>query len=246
MTSRPLRRRSKRSFAARVRIVWVLVLMGLVALAALAYALLTAPQLRVRTIDVRIDGTRVSRADVLARARIAAGENIWLIGARAAASRIDAIPYVNDAAVQRSLPATVVVTVTERSPLACVNARVPFTIDATVRVLQRGCARPDLVRIELPALGSPVPGATLEDPSLAELVRDAATLSAAGLAVQAVGRDAFGGLIATESTGVRLLFGDDADLAAKAALVGPIRQAAKRPLRTVDLRSPTTPVVSYR
>jgi len=245
MSVRPLRRRSKRSLATRIRIVWVIALLVLIAAGGLAYALITAPQFRISEVDTQIEGREIARSEVLARAHIDAGENIWLIGAHAAARRIETIPYVLDARVERRLPAPVAITVTQRTPVACLGARSPLTIDATLRVLADGCARPGLVRIDAP-LPPARPGATIDDTNLAALVRDAAMLASAGLTLRSVGRDAFGALVAVDATGLQLLFGDDADLAAKVALVGPIRQAAKRPLRSVDLRAPATPVVSYR
>jgi len=246
MSVRPLRRRSKRSLATRIRIVWVLVLIAVIIAAGAIFALITAPQFRIVAIDTHIEGRLIARDDVLARAAIASGENIWLIHTHAAAQRIEAIPYVLAAHVERRLPATVDITVTQRAAIGCLGSAALVTIDATLRVLQRGCARPELIRIDAPAAGAAKPGDTLGDPALVALVRDTATLADAGLTLRAAGRDPFGGLVVTDATGVRLLFGDDADLAAKAALVAPIRQAAKRPLRTIDLRAPATPVVSYR
>jgi cell division protein FtsQ len=243
---RPLRRRSKRSLATRIRIVWFLVLLGGIVGAGLIYALVTAPQFRITAIDTHIEGRLIARADVLSRARIDDGENIWLIHAHAAAARIAAIPYVLDARVDRQLPATVAITVTQRTPVACLGGAAPRTIDATLRVVQAGCARPDLIHIDAPPGPPANPGATIDDPALASLIRDTATLANAGLNLRTAGRDPFGDLVVTDATGVRMLFGDDADLAAKAALVGPIRKAAKRPLRSIDVRAPATPVVSYR
>jgi cell division protein FtsQ len=246
MSVRPLRRRSKRSLATRIRIVWVLAVLAFIVGAVLVYELATAPQFRIGAIDTHIDGHAIARGEVLARARIADGDNIWLIHAHAAAQRIEAIPYVLDARVERRLPATVAISVTQRTPVACLGGPAPLTIDDSLRVLQAGCARPDLIRIDTPAARGAKPGETIADAGLRALVRDAATLAAAGLTLRAAGRDGFGELVVTDATGVRMLFGDDADLAAKAALVAPIRRAAKRPLRAIDLRAPATPVVSYR
>jgi len=246
MSVRPLRRRSKRSLAARIRIVWVLVVLAVIVGAGLAYALITAPQFRITAVDTHIEGRLIARSDVLARAQIDDGENIWLIHTHAAAARIAAIPYVLDARVERRLPSTVAITVAQRTPIACLGAGAPVTIDATLRVVQDGCARPDLIHIVVPSAPAVKPGATIDDPALAGLVRDTATLAGAGLTLRTAGRDGFGQLVVTDATGVQMLFGDDADLASKAALIAPIRQAAKRPLRVIDLRAPATPVVSYR
>lgn len=246
MSSRPLRRRSKPSLAARIRVGWALALIGLLALGALGYGFVTAPQFRVTSVTVRNDGTVVGANNVLAHAAIADGTNLWLIHARSAAQRIETIPYVLQANVERHPPGSVVIVVTERVPSACLSGSAPVTIDANLRVLQAGCAKLDLVQIAASDRNVPPPGATVTDPGVAGLVHDAVALASAGVTLRSVGRDAYGGLVANDATGVTLLFGDDADLTAKAALVGPIRQAAKRALRTIDLRAAATPVVTYR
>jgi hypothetical protein len=69
----------------------------------------------------------------------------------------------------------------------------------------------------------------------------------AHIPVRIVRRDRFGGLEAVDSRGVILKFGADTDLPAKLALVEPIRNtvAHGRPLRVIDLRAPTTPIVEF-
>ncbi len=83
---------------------------------------------------------------------------------------------------------------------------------------------------------------------MTRLLADAKLLADADLAVRSLGRDRWGGLQAVDVTGVTLRFGDDADLARKAALVGPVRSTigTKRRLRAIDLRAPATPVVQFR
>jgi hypothetical protein len=115
-------------------------------------------------------------------------------------------------------------------------------------VLQAGCAAPAVARIDAGAATVPLPGGTIADPDVGRLLGDARTLADANLAVRSLGRDRFGGLEAVDVTGVTLKFGDDADLAKKAALVEPVRAGigTKRPIRAIDLRSPGTPTVEFR
>jgi hypothetical protein len=89
------------------------------------------------------------------------------------------------------------------------------------------------------------PGATLTTPEIDRLLADARAIGE-HIPVRIVRRDRFGGLEAVDSRGVVLRFGADADLAAKLALVEPIRNSAgERPLRAIDLRAPATPIVEF-
>jgi hypothetical protein len=84
----------------------------------------------------------------------------------------------------------------------------------------------------------------LAAPNVNQLLADARTI-AAQLPVRMVRHDAFGGIEAVDGHGVLIKFGADGDLASKLALVEPIRRAAKRPVRVIDLRAPATPVVQF-
>ena len=123
-----------------------------------------------------------------------------------------------------------------------------MTIDATTRVLQDGCAATASTRIDAGTAPLPAPGGSIGDPDVARLLADAKTLADAGVAVGQLGRDRWGGLQAVDVTGVVLRFGDDTDLAKKAALVGPVRAGVgtQRPVKAIDLRAPSTPTVEFR
>ena len=114
--------------------------------------------------------------------------------------------------------------------------------------MQAGCAAPELARFDAGAARVPAPGGTVADAEIVRLLADAKTLGDASVAVRSLGRDRFGGLEAVDVTGVTLRFGEDDDLAKKAALVGPVRAGigTKRPLRAIDLRAPGTPTVEFR
>ena len=61
--------------------------------------------------------------------------------------------------------------------------------------------------------------------------------------------DRYGGLVATVRGGIRILFGDDADLEKKLTLVNPILSQlvrARGRVDAVDLRAPSTPVLVYK
>ena len=245
-------RRRKPSLIARVRPFWIVALL-LAALLGWGVAWLAhAPWFRVTRVGIDVPLTSpVSRDDVRRAAAIPPGANVWLLNTHAIAGRIEAIPYVDRASVRRGqFPQPLVeLAITVRRPTACVRAGArEVTIDARSRVLQNGCAAPSTARIDAGAAQLPGPGGTLSDPGIARLLHDAGTLADASVAVRSLGRDRWGGLQAVDAAGVLLRFGDDADLASKAALLRPVRAGigTKRPLKAIDLRAPGTPIVEFR
>jgi hypothetical protein len=249
---RPLPRRRKPSLAARVKPFWILVLVLLVLIGWGGVWLARSPWFRVARVGIDVPlASPVSREQVRAAAAIAPDANLWLLNAGAIRRRVEAIPYVERASVHRGqFPQPFVeLSIRVRRPTACVRAGVrDVTIDAASRVLQSGCVASTVSRIDAGAATVPQPGGTIDDPDVSRLLADARTLADANLTVRSLGRDRFGGLEAVDVTGVVLKFGDDADLAKKAALVEPVRAGVgtKRPVRAIDLRSPGTPTVEFR
>ena len=248
--AKTLARRTKPSFAVRVRAFWLLGVLVLCIACALGVAIANAPQLRVRSVDANVPvGGPLTKSAVIAAARIDPDANLWLLNTGAIRKRLEALPYVDAAAVQRAQfpqPA-VTLDVTLRTPTGCVrSASATLTIDATARVLQTGCASGNLPLVDVGTGAVPPPGAVLTTPDIDRLLADARAIGAR-VPVRVVRRDQFGGLEAVDSRGVILKFGADADLAAKLALVEPIRKTAAggRPLRAIDLRAPATPVVEF-
>jgi hypothetical protein len=249
---RALPRRRKPSVAARIRPFWIFIVI-LAALAGWGGAyLVRSPWFQVTRVGIDLPlASPVSRDDVRRAAAIVPGANVWLLNTGAIRRRIEAIPYADRAAVHRGqFPKPFVeLTVTVRRPSACVRAGDrEVTIDATSRVLQAGCATESGTWIDAGKATVPAPGGRIADPDITRLLADARTLADANLAVRSLGRDRWGGLEAVDVTGVTLRFGDDADLAKKAALVQPVRAGigTKRVVRAIDLRAPGTPVVEFR
>jgi len=244
-----VQRRTKPSIAVRVRTFWVVAALVLSGGFVLAVAIANAPQLRVRSIDAGVpSGGPVTKSAVIAAARIDPDANLWLLNTSAIRRRLEAIPYVASAAVHRSqFPQPAVsLDVTLREPTGCVRSSGgTVTIDATARVLQRDCVSGALPLVDVGTAPAVAPGATLTTPEIDRLLADARAIGA-HIPVRVVGSDRFGGLEAVDSRGVLLRFGSDADLAAKLALVEPIRNSVKgRRLRAIDLRAPATPVVEF-
>ena len=248
--AKALRRRTKPSFAVRVRTFWVIAILALCVLVALALALVNAPQLRVRSIDASVPAASpVSKADVIAAAHIDPDANLWLLNTGAIRNRLEALPYVATAGVHRAqFPhPSVALEITLRTPNGCVHTRAgTVTIDATARVLQNGCVNARLPLADLGTNATAEPGAILSAPDIDRLLADGKAIGD-HIPLRIVRHDRFGGLEAVDTRGVLLKFGTDADLDAKIALVEPIRAGAGhgRPLRTIDLRTPATPVVEF-
>jgi hypothetical protein len=246
---RVLKRRTRPSFAVRVRTFWVLAALALCAVIVLGVAIANAPQLRVRAVEANVPSAGpVTKNAAIAAAHIDAGANLWLLNTGAIRRRVEAIPYVATATVHRAQfpQPTVVLDVTLREPTGCIRSSSgTVTIDATARVLQANCAAGTLPAVDIGSMPPVAPGAVLAAPEIDRLLADARAI-AVHIPVRIVRRDRFGGLEAVDSRGVLLRFGSDTDLPAKLALVEPIRNAAHgRSLRAIDLRAPATPVVEF-
>lgn len=244
MSSRP--RRRKKSAASRLRPFLLLLFFVAAGVGAAAYYGASWPGFRPAA--VRVSGNRVvDSREILARAAIAPDRNVWLQNMRAAAARVKTIPYIDGAWIHRTPPAGVSIVVTERQPAAVLQTPAgQVLIDRRLRVLGPVTAGAQaLPRIKANA-AVPAPGATVHDASVARLLADAQTLLAAHVAVSAVYFDRFGDVDATMRSGIELLLGSDADIAAKSAMVAPILSqagAGGRKIAAIDLRAPKTPVV---
>lgn len=244
-----LRRRRKPSLATRLRIAWVFIVATVAAIAYAGYVLVTLPQLRVHSIDVRIAGLSVRESDVRVAANIDRRSNVWLLDTTQIARRVEAIPYVDRAEIERTPPAGLAIVVTEREPVACVRSGARLvTIDRTQRILQTGCARESALHIVLRNGSLGAPGSYAAPPALAGLLADGRTFDDAHLGVRSIAEDAFGQVVAVNARGIMLLFGSDSDLAEEAKLVAPVLAAVQpgHVIRSLDLRAPATPTVEYR
>src|SRR5262249_11471239 len=101
------------------RVRWKAVLFGLAAVAivaGVAWALFGSRLLIVRSVQVTGTGPRVSRAQVLAAARVPARRPLIRVNTAAVAQRVDGIRQVEAAQVSRNWPSTVVISVRLRTP----------------------------------------------------------------------------------------------------------------------------------
>ncbi len=249
--SRKRNRRRKAGAAARLRPFWFLIAI-LVALTAFGgYWLATWPALDPHAVDV--SGNRVVSKDaILTAARIDVKRNLWLQNVRSIERRIVAIPYIDTARVHRTLPASVRIDVTERTPFAVVaTASSRLVIDRQLRVLQQ--ATPQFALLPLVEAHdlqvAAHPGSFLSEPHVVAMTADLARLQEAHVDVTQVSQDRFGDLDVVLRDGVRVMLGDRLDLGKKIALIDPILQQvgrSRRPIAAIDLRALRTPVVVYK
>ncbi len=242
----PIRR--KKSAAARVRPFWVLIVLVLIAAGAGGFYAANWPGFNPKV--VRVTGnTVVPSATILSRAAISPSKNLWLQNTHAAAARVESIPYIDTARVRRILPASAIVTVTERKPFALVRSESGIAlVDKNLRVLA-DTREPSLPVFVVPAATIATPGAFVKNEAVRRLRDDYTALVSSHVIVALLRYDRFGDLEATADDGLHILFGSEADLRKKIPLVDPILAQVSRkgrPIRAIDLRAPSTPVVVYK
>ena len=109
--------------------------------AGVAWALLGSRLLVVRSVQVTGTGPQVSRAQVLAAARIPAGLPLIRVNTAAVAQRVDGIRQVQSAQVSRNWPSTVVISVRLRTPVFAVAVHGGYALVDAYGVDVRDSAR---------------------------------------------------------------------------------------------------------
>jgi cell division protein FtsQ len=142
--------------ARKRRVGWKTALFGLAAVAivaGVAWALLGSRLLVVRSVQVTGVGSQVSRAQVLAAARIPAGLPLIRVDTAAVAQRVDGIRRVQSTQVSRSWPSTVVISVRLRTPVFAVAVPGGYALVDAYGVNVRDSARrpPRLPLLQLTA-----------------------------------------------------------------------------------------------
>jgi cell division protein FtsQ len=214
-----------------------------------AYGAMMVPVFLPRTILAK--GTHVVAAsDVVARAAIDPRKNMWLQDSKAIEKRVEAIPYVATVRLERAWPDVETVVITERAPYATVTtAGATLLVDHDLRVLERTPTTAALPLLSAPLQGPLEPGTFLAGADVKALRDDLDALVDARLIARLLEHDKYGDLVVVLHSGVRVLFGDESDLAKKIPLVNPILSQvgrAGRPIAAIDLRAIGTPVVVYK
>ncbi len=217
---------------------WLSVPLGVAVLGAGAWGVATSPLFRARTIEVA-GASHFDRAQVLRLAGVAPGTNVLWLHTGDLERRLEANRWIASATVRRSLPSSLRITVTERTPAAEVKVGTRWAlVAADGTVLDRVVADPGL-------------------PALAASVGDRRALAGSAAVVGAmtpwlrakVGSvvPAPDGTVVLElSSGIRVLFGAPTDVDVKdQALAGILRWAldTDSAVGYVDLRAPLAPAV---
>jgi POTRA domain-containing FtsQ-type protein len=194
--------------------------------------------------------SRVSRAEILARAAVARNVSIWLQNTGGMRRRIEAIPYVATARVGRVPPASIRIAIVERIPFAVLRSGDDVAVvDRSLRVLVPATGDEALPVLELGPGIDLTPGRFVQVRGAAEL-RDAyQTIAAHQIPVEQLDFDRYGGLVVTLKSGLRLLLGSPGGLDQKIVLANAIiaQVIGRRPrVAELDLRAPSAPVVVYR
>ncbi len=195
--------------------------------------------------EIRVEGLRtLSAREIVEASGLEPGERILWERLSVAERKIEAIPAVADAVAERILPATVVLRIIEREPVAQLDSVPQLVVDAEGVMFPLGDAD---VRAKLYGWkGEPTPGGRIDS-------RTRTVLEAFGNFPQVIvdyarrlrlSRDGF---TLTLSGGTEVRFGPLRDLEAKAQVATAIlrHERGEDPLRRlayVDVRSPTVPV----
>jgi cell division protein FtsQ len=220
------------------------VLAVIVLLVAGAVATAHSPLLDVDRIEVRgIEGAAAD--DVRAATGISLGTPLVRLDPAAAAEQVEALPWVEQAAVERSWPGTLVVRVTERVPVAVVGpSGRPQLVDAEGRVL--GPA--DASSSALPSIDGRAAeaGATLSERQV--VVADVLGGLPAGLRSEVVeARGERSGIVLELTDGVVVRWGDATQQTAKRdALRVLLDQGDRATFATIDVSVPRASTVTFR
>jgi cell division protein FtsQ len=209
---------------------WLVVALVVAVSASLAWIVLGTSVLGVRRVDVT--GSRIATADkVRAVAAVAQGTPLARVDTAAVATRVRTLPSVAEARVSRSWPSTLVITVTERAPVAVTAVNGAFVVlDAGGVAFGTLPARPDgltLVRVPSPGPGDPT---TLAALTVAAALPPSLRVHVAAVVAESPTR------IRLEVAGGRVIIWGDAEHndtkgQAAAALL-------PRPAKTIDVSAP--------
>ena len=228
---------------------WILWLLVLAIILAALYFLATWDALKPHSVTV--EGNKlVGTEAILAEAAVDPNRNMWLQNVSEIQKRVESIPYIDLARVHRFLPANIVIEVMERTPVAVlVGQNGTYLVDERERVLQEAPPKVELPTLEMPGTTVPKIGGFFYDDNVTHLLNDMGAIESAHIQLSTLTHDKYGDLSVTLKNGVIVLFGDEADIDKKIALVEPIMEQVakqKKSIATIDVRAPSAPIVIYR
>lgn len=220
--------------------------LGLFVAVLAVYAVFQSPFFRLASVEV-IGAETLSAAAIAEWTGLEMGANLLELDVRAIGDAIRLHPQVKEARVRRKLPASLLVELEERVPVAYLSGGEAFwAIDgdgvALFETPTLSSSRP-LITVDI-ALALQ-PGDKIEHPGLALAVEFARALSAKGLASLSEVHATSEGLTAYTRDGISISLGGDGEMAEKARMMEELLdQIQRRQLSVahIDLRHPRSPV----
>jgi cell division protein FtsQ len=240
------RRIAVRRDEGRRRLRVLIVLIGMAVLIAGGIALTRSPVLAVRHVEVT-GATKTGETAVLTAAHLQHGGRQMIdVEAGAIERKLEALPWVAHASVQRHWPQTVRIVVTERAPVAAVADQKGWAmLDGEGRVLDVSPAIPKgmLTLVDVPPAGPP--GSDV-GPAVQSVLTVAATLPADVVAHTVAFGLGDGGQLQLHLKGGGVAFlGSADDVPAKVlALQTVLARVDLHSVATIDVRVPGAPVVT--
>ncbi|HUW64512.1 MAG TPA: FtsQ-type POTRA domain-containing protein [Spirochaetia bacterium] len=225
-------------------------LLFIVLLVLAGYILFRSPLFQVQRMEVT--GTRLLQpGQIRELSGINLGENIFQVNLGEAQKKIALLPLVKTADLRRILPSTVLIEVTERTPVALLDEGSTFgEVDEDGYYLQQGAVNtgglPVLTGIQA---SLPAPGQKVNAQALPAVLHFVSGLPPDLLPkLSEVHVQSNGQLILTTLYGIPVLAGDTSDPAGKGALLLAILQQLeqKKKIAYIDLSSVSSPVVKYQ
>lgn len=230
----------------RRRLRMLAVVVGLVLAAFVAFGVSRSPLFAVERIAVEGAST-TDEAAILDVVGIDDGDPILYVDLAAAARRIEALPWIATAEVERNLPRTVRITVTERTPIAWVagpdaGEGPPIgVVDAEGRLLEIVAQPPAMAEVVGLTFDEFAPGVTSTTPEAVEVLAalPAELATRVGSVVVADGGES---VVVHLVDGPDLHLGDTTDVPTKAsAALAVLAALGDEPVTVVDVSVPLAP-----
>ena len=221
-----------------------------VVIGALAWVALASPLLSVDEVKV-VGAEHTTSEDVVLAAGLGSDDNLLLLSTTEVAEQTETLPWVKSAEVDRMLPGTVRVRITERTPAMVVSlGAARWTIDARGFVLESGAVRDTLPILGGAETGDITVGAQLTTPEIQDALTAFRSMSKKlRTKIVAVIAPSFERISFSLADGTLIRFGAAERLDAKNqvldALLAKLAQQG-RSAAYIDVRVPTSPAVAPR
>ena len=238
----------RRRAVARTRRRRVLTRLALTAgAAALVWLAFFSPLLAVT--EVKLSGAQhTSASEVQSVVGLDSSDNLLLVSTSEIAQRMKTLPWVKSVTVDRKLPGTVKVSVTERKAAAFLAVGDEhFTLDRKARVLAAGAVGEGLPVLAGLQMEAPEPGESLASPELRGALEALGSLSNRQRAdVRAVFAPSMERVTFQMSDGIQVRYGAAEDMASKNEVLAGLLRRLRGEGKTafyVDVRVPEAPAV---